>query len=190
MLFESPPSFSEITAAEAHGDRGREDLEATVKRHLALLTQGTHPVLCPGALHLWERKVPRQQAPSAQNTLRQTCRLSRERGKCQRTENRQQKSGQGKSLPGSSLQAGWPQSKECKEGSTPREVHLYTQFKEEIRVMDDTNLRSLVVCSPRTQESPSQQLPTGAVPQPLQFLSSHERNWQPRQLLLSFNFSK
>lgn len=55
-----------------------------------------------------------------------TCCLSRERGKCQRTENWQQKSGQANSLPGSSLQAGWPQSKECKEGSTPREAHRYS----------------------------------------------------------------
>lgn len=37
-----PTSFSEITVAEAHGERGREDPEATEKRHLALLTQGTH----------------------------------------------------------------------------------------------------------------------------------------------------
>lgn len=42
MVFESLPSFSEITVAEAHRDRGREDLEATEKQHLALLTQGTH----------------------------------------------------------------------------------------------------------------------------------------------------
>lgn len=42
MVFESLPSYSEITVAEAHRERGWEDLEATEKWHLALLTQGTH----------------------------------------------------------------------------------------------------------------------------------------------------
>lgn len=44
-MFESLPSFSEITVAQAHRDRGREDVEAT-------------------------EKVPGQQAPHAQKTLR------------------------------------------------------------------------------------------------------------------------
>lgn len=77
-----------------------------------------------------------------------TCCLSRERGKCQRTENWQQKSGQANSLPGSHCRLDGHKAKNARKVQ-PHEKPIATQFKEEIRVMDGTDFRSLAVCSPR-----------------------------------------
>lgn len=148
MVFESLPSFSEITVAEAHRDRGREDLEATEKRHLALLTQGTHLFCAHGALHLWERKVPGQQAPSAQNTLSQlvACPGKEENAKEQRTGSRTQ--GKVTASQAAHWELDGPKAKNARKVQ-PHEKPISTQFEEEIRVMDGTNTSDPWQCIPQ-----------------------------------------
>lgn len=133
--------------------------------------------------------MPGQQAPSVQNTLRQlvACPRKEENAKEQRTGSRNQ--GKVTASQAAHCRLDGHKAKNARKVQ-PHEKPISTQFKEKIRVMDGTNTSDPWQCIPQglTYESPFQQLPTDAVPQPLQILSSYERNWQLRRLLLSFNF--
>lgn len=94
----------------------------------------------------------------------------------------------GRSFLGSTRQAEWPRHK-GEEGSTPQEAKFLLNLRRTLKQwMEPTPSGSLAVCSPRASlgnKCTCQQLLIDAAPPSHHFLPNHERNWQPRQHLLS-----